>query len=221
MKLLPLFAERRGGKRKGAGRKSPTGEPKLRHEKRAKFTAAQPLHITVKLRSGLRSLRLAAERRVVNEALAASRDRFAMRIVHFTIQSDHLHLIIEAPCRDAVTRGMQGFLVRLTKSLNQLWHRKGSILKERYHDEVITSPRQARNVLRYVLHNAQHHGIHLQSPIDPCSSGAAFDGWALPSYAPRALPTVVPPSVWLLTTGWRRHGAIGLHESPRAQSTRR
>ena len=221
MEQLLLFAERRGGKRKGAGRKSPTGEPKLRHEKRAKFTAAQPLHITVKLRSGLRSLRLAAEQQVVRKALAASRDRFGLRIVHYSVQREHLHLVVEAPCRDAVTRGMQGFLVRLTKALNRLWRRKGSILKERYHDEVITSPRQARNTLRYVLHNAQHHGIRLQSPIDPCSSGAAFDGWAIPACAPRTLPTVVTPSVWLLTIGWRRHGAIGLHESPRVQRTRR
>ena len=81
---------------------------------------------------------------------------------------------------------MQGFLVRLTKPLNKLWHRRGSILKERYHDEVITSPRQARNALRYLLHNARHHGIQLPSAIDPCSWGEAFDRWAHPALVSRA-----------------------------------
>ena len=221
MQQLLLWSERRGGKRKGAGRKSPSGDPKLRHAKRAKFTASQPLHITVKLRSGLRSLRFGAEHRIVRKALAASRECHGMRIVHYAVLRDHLHLIVEAADRRAVTRGMQGFLVRLTKPLNRLWRRQGSILRERYHDEVIASPRQARNALRYVLQNAQHHGIHLPSTIDPCSSGAAFDGWALPAYAPRALPTVVAPSVWLLTTGWRRHGAIGLREIPMQHRLRR
>ena len=215
MQQLLLWSSRRGGKRKGAGRKSPSGEPKLRHEKRAKFTAAQPLHITVKLRRGLRSLRLAAEQRVVREALAGARDRHGMRIIHFSVLRDHLHLIVEAEHRGAVTRGMQGLLVRLTKQLNKLWQRRGSILKERYHDEVIRSPRQARNALRYVLHNARHHGIELPCAIDPCSSGQAFDGWANARFTPQSLPTVVAASVWLLKTGWRRHGAIGFHEIPR------
>ena len=114
--------------------------------KRAKFNKSQPLHITIKLVKGLPSLRRNAEHGVVRGALADSKDAKGIRIVHFAIQRDHLHLIVEAPDRNAVTRGMQSLLVRLTKRLNKLWNRSGAILRERYHDEVIKTPRQMRNV---------------------------------------------------------------------------
>ena len=214
MQQLELWTNRRGGKRKGAGRKSADGEHRLRHVKRAKFNKSQPLHITIKLVKGLPSLRRNAEHGVVRGALADSRERYGMRLVHFTIQRDHLHLIVEAPNREAVTRGMQSFLVRLTKRLNKLWNRSGAILRERYHDEVIKTPKQMRNVLRYVLQNHRHHGIATPFPVDPLSSAFAFDGWKDAPFPRASLPTVVTPSGWLLTTGWQKHGLLALCEVP-------
>ena len=215
MGQLEFCFEKRGGKRKGAGRKSTSETPRRRHEKRAKMSRSNPLLITLRLIAGLPSLRRGAAFRVVEEVLAAARDLHGMRIVHFDILGNHMHLIVEAESREAVARAMNGLQVRLIKQLNKLWGRRGTIFVDRYHDEVITSPRQMRNALRYTLNNAKHHGIALPRSIDPCSSGVAFDGWATPSIPVRALPTVVPPRTWLLTTGWKRHGLIGLDELPR------
>ena len=153
---------------------------------------------------------------IVTKALCAARERNGMRIVHYSVQTNHIHIVVEAESREAVARGIIGLKVRLVKNLNKLWKRRGTIFNDRYHDEVITNPLQARNTLRYVIHNAHHHELGLVKAIDPCSSGLAFDGWAESSIPAQSMPTVVPPRTWLLTTGWKRHGLIGLRELPRA-----
>jgi putative transposase len=203
-----------GGERERAGRK-PKGKVALvPHQRREEMSARDPLHITVKLKDGLPSLRGDAEMKIIRDALRAVRGKKSMRIIHFVVIGNHVHMIIEAEDRESVASGMNGLLVRITKRLNKLWKRSGKVLADRYHDEVIGSPRQARNVLSYVLNNAKKHGIVLPSAIDPCTSGIAFDGWAGSTVAPQALDCVVPPSVWLLCVGWRKHGLIGVREVP-------
>ena len=213
--LLMCF-EKRGGKRKGAGRKSTSEKPCRRHVKRAKMKHWNPLHVTLRLVDDLPSLRQRDAFDVVYAALAAARARNGLRIVHYTVLANHIHLIVEAQSREVVTRGLIGFQVRLVKALNKLWNRRGSIFADRYHDEVITNPRQTRNTLRYVIHNAHHHKLGLATALDPCSSALAFDGWKESPNRAQSIPTVVPAQTWLLTTGWKRHGLIGLREFPRA-----
>jgi hypothetical protein len=107
---------------------------------------------------------------------------------------------------------MNGLLVRLAKNLNRLWQRRGKVVSDRYHEERITTPTQARNALRYVLNNAKKHGLSGAHSIDPCSSALAFDGWKQPSIAPQPMDTVLTPEAWLLRSGWRRHGLLDLLE---------
>ncbi|MBL8898014.1 MAG: hypothetical protein JNM84_10325, partial [Planctomycetes bacterium] len=131
----------------------------------------------------------------------------------------HLHLLVEADDRTCVARGMNALLSPLARALNKLWGRRGKVFPERYHDEVISTPTQARNALRYVLQNGKKHGVVAQASIDLCSSAPVFDGWIeRPSIA--AIPiapgvaAVAPASTWLLTSGWRRHGLLDLRELP-------
>jgi REP element-mobilizing transposase RayT len=210
---LDLY-DHRGGKRRGAGRKPTLPEPQRRHTTRDEITRSTPLHITLRLRAGLPSLRKREAFCILCDAFAEARERFGVRIIHYGTLGNHIHLIVEAPDRDAVARAMNGLQVRLTKRLNRLWERSGAIFSDRYHDEVLRVPLQARNALRYVLHNARKHGIELLTAFDPCSSAAAFDGWRHPTLGRQKLRTVVPPKCWLLTVGWRKHGLIGLHELP-------
>ncbi|MBL8899576.1 MAG: hypothetical protein JNM84_18240 [Planctomycetes bacterium] len=114
---------------------------------------------------------------------------------------------------------MNALLSPLARALNKLWGRKGKVFPERYHDEVISTPTQARNALRYVLQNGKKHGVVLPSSIDLCSSAALFDGWmvrpSIPSInAAPTVATVAPASTWLLTTGWRRHGLLDIRQFP-------
>jgi hypothetical protein len=109
---------------------------------------------------------------------------------------------------------MQGLLVRIARALNRLLDRAGKVFADRYHARALRTPREVRAALVYVLQNARKHGVALAG-IDPCSSGAAFDGWARvtePVAPPR--PIVCAARSWLLRIGWRRWGAIATDEAP-------
>ncbi|MBL8899813.1 MAG: transposase, partial [Planctomycetes bacterium] len=166
-----------GGKRKGAGRKPKNAEPGMPHRQRARKKRGQPLLITVRLADGLPSLRRGGALKLVLAALSASSDRHGMRIVHYTVQGNHLHILVEADDRECVARGMNALLSPLARALNKLWGRRGKVFPERYHDEVISTPTQASNALRYVLQNGKKHVVVTLSSIDPCSSAPMFDGW--------------------------------------------
>ncbi|MBL8897405.1 MAG: transposase [Planctomycetes bacterium] len=208
-----------GGKRKGAGRRPKGAEPGMPHRQRSKKKRGEPLHITVRIAGGLPSLRRGGALKVVLAALSASCDRHGMRIIQYSIQKDHLHLLVEADDRECVARGLNALRSPLARALKKLWGRRGKVFPERYHDEVISTPTQTRNALRYVLQNGKKHGVVAQSSIDLCSSALTFNGWReRPSIA--SIPTapvvaaVAPASTWLLTTGWRRHGLLDLRELP-------
>jgi hypothetical protein len=98
------------------------------------------------------------------------------QVVHHSIQSNHLHLIVEAADRKALTSGMRGLLIRIARGLNQLWSRLGGVFADRFHEHELHKPREVRNALVYVLHNLRKHGIWMDGP-DPLSSGPEFDGW--------------------------------------------
>jgi REP element-mobilizing transposase RayT len=219
LQQLEFDFHQHGGKRKGAGRKPKNAEPGMPHRQRARKKRGQPLLITVRLADGLPSLRRGGALKLVLAALSASSDRHGMQIVHYTVQGNHLHFLVEADDRECVARAMNALLSPLARALNKLWGRRGKVFPERYHDEVISTPTQARNALRYVLQNGKKHGVVPQASIDLCSSAPMFDGWMeRPSIAslPKApvMASVAPASTWLLTAGWRRHGLLNIHELP-------
>jgi REP-associated tyrosine transposase len=179
-----------GGARRGAGRKPKGERALLSHDARPIHKARFPLLITSRLRPGLPSLRRAAEAAQIRAALAstnlaararAERSGQARRIapfqvVHHSIQSNHLHLIVEAGDRAELTSGLRGLLIRIARALNRLWNRTGAVFADRFHERVLQSPLQVRNALVYVLQNLRKHGICLDGP-DPFSSAPEFDGW--------------------------------------------
>jgi len=130
----------------------------------------------------------------------------------FSIQSNHVHLIVEADDRGALSRGMKGIAVRIARTLNRLWKRRGGVFSDRFHARALRTPREVRSVLVYVLQNARHHGLRILG-VDLYSSGPWFDGWkqglVLADDGPVARATT-----WLLREGWRRHGLIGIQEDP-------
>jgi len=170
--------------------------------------------------AGLPRLRVRPALRILWRCMAAGRDRFGFRLVQFSIQGNHVHLIAEAPDRRALARGMQGLAVRFAKNLNKGWGRAGTVFADRYHDRVLRTPREVRMALCYVLNNALHHGqVFVREGVavpDPCSSAPWFDGWLglLAPRAPPGLAPVVAARTWLVTIGWRRHGRIAVDEVP-------
>ena len=142
-----------------------------------------------------------------------------MRLVHWSVLGNHLHSLIEASDRRALSRGMQGLAVRLAKALNCWWQRAGRVFADRYHSRALRSPSEVRRALFYVLQNARKHGIEPDG-ADPYSSGPWFDGWLggeCTDPQPVERPTWLRAArTWLLGHGWRRLGLLDVDAWPAA-----
>jgi len=151
-----------------------------------------------------------------------------MRIVHVSIQTTHIHVIVEAENRLALSRGMQGFQISAAKWINRAIskrtgvRRRASVFSDRYFAEVLRNPRQVRSALSYVLNNwRKHREDRGAALVDKFSTGVLFDGWKeRDGLGPWAVPADYQPLVvwearsWLLRVGWRRHGLIPHAERP-------
>ena len=211
--------DRRGGGRAGAGRKRlPAQLRHTPHRSRAKHQSANPVHVT--LRASVRSLRKQFVVRTVLGALRNSNsERF--RIAHYSVQENHVHLIVEADSEAALSTGMRSLMVRLAKRVNKLLFRRGRFWADRWHGNALhrATPSPQRTRLRAAKPQETRPSRNQQASasIDPLSSAQWFDGFADPiPIAPRHLEprAVISPRTWLLRTGWRRHGLIRTSESP-------
>jgi REP element-mobilizing transposase RayT len=152
--------------------------------------------------------------RALQRSLAESCERRSFRLVHYSLQRNHMHMIVEAAGREALARGMKSIAARFARCVNRVFRRRGPVLDGRFHAVVLRTPTQVRNALRYVLLNARKHGSRLKG-IDPASSGRWFDGWREAVGWDDAIGgtrDVAAPRFWLLAVGWRRRGLIGVDE---------
>jgi REP element-mobilizing transposase RayT len=193
--------------------------------------ANHPVHVTLRVRRGMpnlrgyrlvktitESLRRAAQS---NHARPAAR-RLTFRVVHYSIQPNHLHLIVEATSKTALARGLGGLASGLARRVNRKLHRRGALFGDRYHAHPLKTPTEVRHAVVYVLKNFEKHpdpipdlGTAPQRGIDPCSSAHWFRGWAQPTAPPPSLaPPVAEPHTWPLRAGWKRGGLVSRHERP-------
>jgi REP element-mobilizing transposase RayT len=190
-----------------------------------------PVHVTLRIAAGLPSLRDGRLFDNVRWALAAGRERFGFRLVHFSIQSNHLHLIAEAQDSHSLALGVQGLSVRLARAVNRTLARRGRLFADRYHSRALTTPRAAHFAVRYVLLNARKHGAAIAPGFIDSYSSAAWcddfsrpDGLAFGAAQTRAQwraasgleAPVVLPQTWLLRQGCRRHGGFDIDDEPRS-----
>jgi REP element-mobilizing transposase RayT len=172
-------------------------------------------------------------------ACIANCHKATFQVVEYCVMGNHLHLIVEASHRVALSRGMQGLKVRIARRLNGITGRRGTVFAERYHARILRSPMEVRNALAYVLGNARRHakqqGRRLaQGWVDPCSSAPYFNGWRGRKAATwggrndpwardsreeddttRATgPPTMPARTWVLSKGWRRHGLLDVNAVP-------
>src|SRR5206468_3427887 len=136
------------GRRAGAGRKAIPGRRRpVAHRARPAHRAAHPVHVTLRARDDVPSLRLRRPFAALREAIrTASTERF--RVIHFSVQSDHVHMIVEAAGRQSLSRGVSGLVIRAARAIN-------------------------RSAIIYVLQNWKKH-LHTVAGIDGRSSGAWF-----------------------------------------------
>jgi hypothetical protein len=177
--------------------------------------------VTIRVRSDVPSLRTAGFVREIERSLAEILERKDFRVAHYSIQHDHLHLLVEAEGAEALSKGMKCLAARVARAVNRVFGRRGPALDGRYHHRALGSPREVRAALAYTLLNARKHAVPAGAPgarsdvgIDPASSGRWFDGWAEGPGRLGAPPAVARAQTWLLRAGWRRHGLIHRDEVP-------
>jgi REP-associated tyrosine transposase len=202
-----------GGHRPGAGRKpTPGRRPGVPHRPRLPHTSSHPVHVTLRAGPAVHCLRAARVFPAVCAALAVASGP-GFRLLQFSVQDDHLHLIVEADDAPAFARGLRGVAIRVARAVNRALGRRAAVWGDRFHARALTTPRAVRHALVYVLMNRhKHHGG--EAPLDPCSSAAWFDGWRQPVGRVPGPAPVVPARTWLAAVGWRRHGLLSFEERP-------
>jgi REP element-mobilizing transposase RayT len=214
-----------GGKRKGAGRKPRfPGRRRVPHRSRPLLASRHPVHVTLTVDPSLPGLRSKKLYQVLEAAFRAGKEREGFRLVQYSVQPRHLHLIVEAQDARALSRGLQGLAIRLARRLNLALGRTGRVFVDRYFGTILRTPRQTRNALCYVLNNSRRHNRPrpnlriARGWIDDRSSGRWFHGWRGRGRdggsKEVAEPAVAEARTWLLAVGWKRHGLISVDEVP-------
>ncbi len=158
-----------GGRRRGAGAKPKGARAGVGHETREGLKPRHPVHVNVKLLPVVGSLRKGRVLAVLRKSfVAAIKENF--RIVHYSLQSNHVHFLVEANDTKALSRGMQGLNIRMARALNTLLNRRGRVFADRFHSQALKSPKQTKHALRYVLrnfekHSKQHFPLHWRDPF--------------------------------------------------------
>jgi len=136
-----------GGARRGAGRKRISARQNVPHRLRRRFRKGA-LHVTVRIRREVWNLRTHRCFRALRRAFERGCQRFGFRLVHFSVQGNHAHFIVETPDAQALGRAMKGLEVRMARALNKVMGRKGPVFADRYHAHLLASPRQGANAVR-------------------------------------------------------------------------
>jgi REP element-mobilizing transposase RayT len=201
----------------------------MRHVMRERFRRPLPTHVTLRVRAGVPSLRTVPIVREIERSFAVGCERPGFRLVHYSLQGNHAHLVVEAQDQVALASGMKAIGARLARAVNRVVGRRGPVLADRYHARLLPTPREVHHALRYVLLNARHHVGKARTSLtrtvrfDPASSARWFDGWksrmrtAASASEPAAGRVPLPVArarTWLLTTGWRRHGLLDPADVP-------
>ncbi len=137
-------------------------------------------------------------------------------MIHFSIQQDHAHFIVEGDQARRARGGVHGLGIRLALAVNRVLGRKGKVVGDRYHARPLTTPRQMRTSMVYVLLNFRKH-LRAPACIDPRSSGQHFSGWQATPVATNVAPATVQPGTWMARIGWRLAGGpLRVDEHPAA-----
>jgi putative transposase len=193
---LAFVFSNKGGRRPGAGRPRIHERPGLigpgvSHVKREGFTSRRAVHVTQRLRPDAGHLRKQGPAAVILKAFKDAAERGGVRIAHYSIQGNHLHLVVEAENAECLSRGIQGLAVRIARRLNRRSGRTGPVFADRYHSHVLGTRREVANAIRYVTGNYRNHSREylprgFQDPL-----------------ATNPLRPLARPKLWLLRIGWQ------------------
>ncbi len=201
------------------------------HKTRPEHNSRHPVHVTIRCADDLPSLRSEGLNEVIVRSIRQSVKR-GIGVLHYTIQDDHLHLMVEAADEVKLARGMQGLFSQMAVALNEQLERKGSVFRDRHHRHVLKTPSEVRRALVYILFNSRKHDTSLLYNedaidwIDEASSAMWFEGWDPEARPPQDEVTrkraeigespLAAATTWLARVGWQRAGGpLRFNERPR------
>ena len=221
--LVLALAKKPRKRRRGAdGKLVPLGRrPKaerigfMPHETRAAHDANHPVHVTIRRVALGPSFRTQLVCGAIRRVIAATKGK-GVRVLHYSVQENHLHLMVEAKNAADLSNQMRTLFSRIAFAVNAIAQRHGRLFRDRHHRHALKTPREVRNALVYILFNDRRHHAHPPSAlgatptVDRCSSVYWFHDWA-PSDKPPA-SCILPlsesptsrPETWLARWGWHR-----------------
>ena len=168
------------------------------HTPRPRVSPHRPHHVTVRVSRGTWNLRSQRCYAPIAAALREVRRRGGLRVTHFSVQHNHMHLLIEADDRRAMGNGMRALLIRVARGLNRVMGARGKRFVDRYHEHILGTPTEVRNALYYVLGNRSSHLARW---------GRTVEQFALDKFSSIGAEALVKrPRSWLLREGWTRAG---------------
>lgn len=194
------WRERASGKkvRPLPGRPAQKGS-RVSHHPRPSLQEKSALHITLRARASVPNLRSRRRFSAIKAAFVrfCQQKQLGFRLVHFAVLGNHLHLLVEADSKRALSMGMQKLLHSISRRLNALSLREhgsrqstkagsysrlkgwlGRIFADRYYAHLLQTPTEMENAVHYVRNNAERHyqkGTAHALRIDPCSSFATHE----------------------------------------------
>jgi putative transposase len=157
-----------GGKRAGAGRRpNVPGKPMQSRLARPKFARRFPQHVTIRMLPSVWNLRSQRCFSILQRAMwMGSSKEYGFKLVHFAVMGNHIHMLVEAGGKEALSRGMQGLNIRIAKALNRVMGRHGQVLSDHYNATILRSPSQTLRARAYLLRNAlKHYGWQGPDPF--------------------------------------------------------
>jgi REP element-mobilizing transposase RayT len=142
------------------------------HRRRPELKARFPVHVTWRMRDEVWNLRSRRCFTALARAFWGGCDRFGFRLVHYSVQGNHVHLLVEARDERSLSRGMNGLGVRVARGLNRVMRRRGRVLDDRYHGRILRTPTEVRRARDYLQQNARHH--YARAGADPYASRVAL-----------------------------------------------
>jgi putative transposase len=187
------------------------------HVARPVHDSRHPVHVTMRrVRLGP-SFRMQLVRCAIEAELYAVKAR-SVRVVHYSIQDNHLHLMVEGEDRADLGRQMKLLFSRIAMAVNRVARRAGKLFADRHHRHELKTPTEVRRALVYILFNNRKHQRHSSSTtLDEASSAIWVTDWS-PTAGPTAEalslrratypdgPPTTAPTTWLARAGWRRAG---------------
>lgn len=131
-------------------------DPGIRHTRRFRLKKPSSLHLTIKVRENKADIQNKRILKALHYAIRRARLK-GLKIVHYTLEYNHVHLLVESVDNKILHKGMQAFGITIAKAINKIKRTKGAVYKNRYHLRVIDSPRQLKNVLHYIFSNGVKH----------------------------------------------------------------